>query len=731
MSEVSVMQLQHVPTTVPTTAGYSAYKRGGTNSAMNTPTLINRPMGDERRLSQEWPDDIPIIDAQEMQNNLNQQRMDEEKQAMGMRKNRICGVMWKDLWTLNRDDVYGQRSKILFDPEILADTFKKKMGKDFCLNAAAAKIIFTAGMQDKGCTLDEEQLEIIYCGGEFFLPMYEWDLPQAITQWVLHDETKQDKTSRAEIDNKKWDKEKLHLPSYLKHELVAFIFGETYFDLTETDGKKKQIRHRKGEPVVHRNTRYQGSCVSELHNSNLPKKKYSLLVWGYCRQHYGTGFITKWRGNSILHCVSFFMPLSDKPPDENGKLEIKALVLDRTFHPEKMSADEGYNEYDSVRVKRTGRITTIPYEAETGKGGCLLLKVYGELFVERHATVDADSCGYQGGWHHKCQGDSLYRCGKTSRDRNFGGGGGGYYAGGGGYGTPGEMPEPVIPKYLSNGRGGRKYGTHEVHIKAFMGSGGGAGGARFLFSRGGRGGGVVVVIAGSIHNKVRIMALGERGRYLAGSGAGGSIVVECNSYYHYGKGGIIASSLQPYPDIEEKCKGGIGGRGRVAMKINRQKWTAAMKKAISSNNAEEIWDPVAWIYPSPYWVTTDRMNEKELVHPRLVGFRPMPRVMNTVYKHDRMFRVESLADGPLINKYHPGCAKEMKAVDAYEERQKQEKETAWDWKFEEFALHFHKQAVSQANFDIVTVDYKDTVKGKEQNKDQVTSHNWDITKAKP
>merc|ERR1712154_464708 len=115
------------------------------------------------------------------------------------------------------------------------------------------------------------------------------------------------------------------------------------------------------------------------------------------------------------------------------------------------------------------------------------------------------------------------------------------------------------------------------------GSGGGSGGGKYLFSRGGRGGGIIVIIAGSIHNKGRIMSLGQRGRYLAGSGSGGSIVIECNSYYHYGKGAILASSLEPYPDPDKKS-GGIGGCGRIAIKINRQKWTFEMKKALCTNN---------------------------------------------------------------------------------------------------------------------------------------------------
>ena len=47
--------------------------------------------------------------------------------------------------------------------------------------------------------------------------------------------------------------------------------------------------------------------------------------------------------------------VSERSPDPNtGELEVKSLVLDRTYQPEKMSANEGYNEYDNMRILRTG-----------------------------------------------------------------------------------------------------------------------------------------------------------------------------------------------------------------------------------------------------------------------------------------------------------------------------------------------------------------------------------------
>ena len=212
----------------------------------------------------------------------------------------------------------------------------------------------------------------------------------------------------------------LNLSRYLKHELVAFICGETYFDLINPDKKERNKRRKKGEPVVHRNLNYIGSCIEELHDVNLPKKQYLPLICGFARSSCGDDRFQN-MAQQLLYCISFYLPLSDAPPDEEGNLEVSCLVLDRTWHPEKLNGGDGYNEYDSIRVQRTGRITGIPFEHETGNGGVLLLKVYGELFIERHATVDTDSCGYSGGWHYNCQGDSVYRCGRTDRRCNFGG----------------------------------------------------------------------------------------------------------------------------------------------------------------------------------------------------------------------------------------------------------------------------------------------------------------------
>merc|ERR1712048_1013351 len=132
--------------------------------------------------------------------------------------NKICGINYKYIARLNRDEVYDQRSVILYELGALAKAFVKKMGKEFCLNAAGTKILFVAGLQDKGCTLDEEQLNMIYHGVEQFLPVTEYDLPHAVATWITKDETEEDCTSLELRSSEEWNVTKSELPTYLKHE---------------------------------------------------------------------------------------------------------------------------------------------------------------------------------------------------------------------------------------------------------------------------------------------------------------------------------------------------------------------------------------------------------------------------------------------------------------------------------------------------------------------------------
>ena len=334
------------------------------------------------------------------------------------------------------------------------------------------------------------------------------------------------------------------------------------------------------------------------------------------------------------------------------------------------------------------------------------MKIYGELFIERHATLDADSCGYSGGASYRAQGDSVYRCGETSKKCNFGGGGGAYYGGGGGYATKGQTPKSEKPNILSCGDGGPTYGHRYVHLEAFMGSGGGSGGGKYLHSPGGCGGGCVVVIAGCIHNKGRITSLGQRGRYLAGSGSGGTIMVECNSYYHYGKGGILASSLEPYPEPTVPPKdpkaaesppirygGGMGGDGRVAIRFNRQNWTEPMLTSIMTDDITRILTPYAWIYPIPKLVPPDYTNKKGFVKPKLIGFHPLKRFSDRAYKNCSMFRhdADGEQDGPLWNIHSDSGRREQRDLAWYEDHERQRLQEMYTWKFEEYALENQQQ----------------------------------------
>merc|ERR1712129_163485 len=237
----------------------------------------------------------------------------------------------------------------LYELSALSKAFIKKMGKEFCLNAAGTKLIFVAGLQDKGCTLDDDQLNIVYYGVEQILPITEYDLPTAIARWITRDETEEDCASLTLRDSAEWDVTKGELPTYLKHELIAFIFGQTYFDLTDLQknkSKKEERKRKKGEPVIHRNTNYLASAIEELHDVNLPKQKYTKLIRGFARESHSDEICKLSICKSLFYAISFFMPLSEQPSDEKtGALKVKSLILDRTFHPEKMSATQGFNEY--------------------------------------------------------------------------------------------------------------------------------------------------------------------------------------------------------------------------------------------------------------------------------------------------------------------------------------------------------------------------------------------------
>ena len=333
-----------------------------TNSALNTPIMSTRSTTDTFSID---PDDALDAINDDMESVISASGYGGHQVSSSLpgpmitMPTKICGIDIELIEELNRDEVYDQRSVILYDLELLEKAFVQKMGKEFCLNAAGT-ILFMAGMQDKGCTLSGEQFDVIWLKGmEQILPMTDWDLPRAIAQWIVWDETGEDKTSYELRDADDWAANKDKLPTYLKHEMVAFIFGETYFDLTDLyrGNKERKVtrKRKKGEPVIHRNANFLASAVEELHNFNLPKKKYVALIRAFTWANYGDVFIKLSIAKPLFYVISFFMPVSERSPDPNtGELEVKSLVLDRTYQPEKMSANEGYNEYDNMRILRTG-----------------------------------------------------------------------------------------------------------------------------------------------------------------------------------------------------------------------------------------------------------------------------------------------------------------------------------------------------------------------------------------
>lgn len=91
------------------------------------------------------PDGMPMINDNMSTFGYSEMGDDEEERAMTRKK--VCGVSMREITALDLNEVYAQRSPILFDEEMLSKKFSKKMGKEFCLNAAATKLIFVAGLQ--------------------------------------------------------------------------------------------------------------------------------------------------------------------------------------------------------------------------------------------------------------------------------------------------------------------------------------------------------------------------------------------------------------------------------------------------------------------------------------------------------------------------------------------------------------------------------------------------------
>merc|ERR1712228_256072 len=150
--------------------------------------------------------------------------------------------------------------------------------------------------------------------------------------------------------------------------------------------------------------------------------------------------------------------------------------------------------------------------------------------------------------------------------------------------------------------------------------------------------------------------------------------------------------------FSSKQSGGIGGDGRVSIRINRQKWTETMIKSICTNDINQIWTPSAWIYPIPKWVRPDVNNLSGCCNPKLIGFHAMNRLSDRVYKNCTMFRndAESEQDGALWNVYSKSGQREHRDLEKYKANEAKRLKVLHDWKFSEFALD-KKQSSSSSN----------------------------------
>ena len=224
----------------------TATEGGHGHGKFEQPRVVDRKNGDLLALT----DDLGL-------DNLSTCSPNDEEQADrdNDQPKHICGVATQQILALDRGDMREARSPILPDAAELAAKFKKKMCREFCLNAAATKLIFVAGPGDKGCTLSPEQLDIVHFGVEQFLAETEHDLLSAVARWLTFGETADtmDRTSRLQRDDAAWQAAKHKLPTFLKHELLAFICGETYFDLADL-AKKGQARGAP-RPALHRRVR--------------------------------------------------------------------------------------------------------------------------------------------------------------------------------------------------------------------------------------------------------------------------------------------------------------------------------------------------------------------------------------------------------------------------------------------------------------------------------------------
>jgi hypothetical protein len=228
------------------------------------------------------------------------------------------------------------------------------------------------------------------------------------------------------------------------------------------------------------------------------------------------------------------------------------------------------------------RNLTIPSEAtytatafNGTHGGVICFRVR-ELLINQ-GTINAKALGYRGGTCY-IGGFSYGNVGETyggygpSNSVNGvrgGGGGAGYYNGwgaaGGGYGTAGQG--------VLADSGGKTYGVANLSKIFFGGPGGGSNAGENhgqTQQTGGRGGGIVMIYAARFNNYGVIDCNGgqcvpadtQYNMYIAGPGAGGSILINAGTFYKY------SSTIRSLTGEQANSGGGSrynAGKGRIAL----------------------------------------------------------------------------------------------------------------------------------------------------------------------
>ncbi len=207
-----------------------------------------------------------------------------------------------------------------------------------------------------------------------------------------------------------------------------------------------------------------------------------------------------------------------------------------------------------------------------GAGNGKLLFTTGSLTIGATGRVHMDGKGYMGGGaSERTQGASPVGPGSTSGLINWGsatttisanGGGGGSLAHDplGGHGAGGSYGSRGVGEWNA-GPSGDLYGATDFQTAVYLGSGGGAGSythtSGLVYVTGGAGAGAISITANSVSIATggKITSNGAKGAYMAGSGSGGTIVLNASSLSNNGlieaRGG----------DSESYING--GGYGRI------------------------------------------------------------------------------------------------------------------------------------------------------------------------